>query len=227
MCLSAFGAAAAGTSWPSLPLASASRPCSSAWGEAIRPPPPDPRDLRPPRQVSLSSRFGSLQPALPQRVCPRLPPSSDPARAPPPPVHHDGPYCSRATASVPLSRPAWSRPARQPGPLASAPRRKSPLLLPGRARSTRAFWNAYRPTAPVFSSRVIAVQPSRGRRHRRLRHDLLTAPGYVNAFTANPFLQRGRSPPPPGSGRSPATLGYTCVCPGRLSSWRPWGTSRR
>jgi hypothetical protein len=125
MCLSALGAAAAGTSWPSLPLASASRPCSSAWGEAIRPPPPDPRDLRPPRQVSLSSRFGSLQPALPQRVCPRLPPSSDPARAPPPPVHHDGPYCSRATASVPLSRPAWSRPARQPGPLASAPRRKS------------------------------------------------------------------------------------------------------
>jgi hypothetical protein len=62
----------------------------------------------PVRQVSLSSHFGSLQPGLPRRAGPRLPtPRSGPARAPPPPVHQDGPNCSRATASVPfLSRPA-------------------------------------------------------------------------------------------------------------------------
>jgi Aldehyde oxidase and xanthine dehydrogenase, a/b hammerhead domain len=94
--------------------------------------------------------------ASPRRASPRLPtPALGTRSPPPPPVHQDGPYCSRAR-TLPLSRLAGHhQPARQPRPLASAPGESYPLLPGGLGRRVRAFWNAYPrltpPTGAPFS----------------------------------------------------------------------------
>ena len=77
----------------------------------------------------------------------------DPARAPPPPGHQDGPYCSRATASVPLSRPVGHDQPARPALLIPPPGESHPLLLPGGlGRRGQALWNAY----PLAEDRPIA-----------------------------------------------------------------------
>jgi 3-octaprenyl-4-hydroxybenzoate carboxy-lyase Rift-related domain len=173
MCLSAPGAAAAGTLWPSSPLASASRPCSSAWDSAIRSPPRIVPISAAIRRASANPPIGSRQPALPRRACPSAHP-----RAPDPVASHRLHFIRTdptvlVLALVPLSRPAGHHQPASPALL--IPTRRKPSPPAGQAQSTPpGRWNAYPlciwtrgedPAPYVTGPCVISKDPETGERN--------------------------------------------------------------
>jgi hypothetical protein len=97
-----------------------------------------PHRPRPPAGTFSPAGEHVLERRLQRRVSLRW--SSNARRSPPPPpVHQDGPYCSRAR-SLPLSRPAGHhQPARQPRPLASAPGEAIPSCRAGSVDASGPF----------------------------------------------------------------------------------------